>query len=114
MARREESAASSDDDLTRVARDVAGRLTSLGIALRGQETPDELERIAEAVEDFENAVERRGGDLMVDEPPRGSAAQPDRPGFALPTRSAHESVNNYIDRLQRAAEEIRRGPIKPR
>jgi len=101
-----------EDDLHRVAREIAGRLSALGITLDGRESPDELERIAEAVEDFENAVESRGGDLMMDEPPRGSLAQPDRPGFAIPRRGPHESVNTFIDRMQRAAEDVRRGPRK--
>ncbi|HMC56438.1 MAG TPA: hypothetical protein VKH19_14755 [Gemmatimonadaceae bacterium] len=99
-----------ESDLERVAREIAGRLSSLGIALDGRESPDDVERIAEAVEDFENAVESRGGDLMMDEPPRGSRAQPDKPGFAMPRRGPHESVNSFIDRLQRAAEDVRRGP----
>ena len=99
-----------EDDVTRVAREIAGRLNSLGIALTGRESPDDLERIAEAVEEFEAAVEGQGGDLMMDEPPRGGRAQPDSPRFALPRRADGEAAGRYVERLERAAEEIRGGP----
>ena len=91
-----------DDDITRVAREVASRLGALGITLDGTERPDDLTQIDEAVERFEQAVESRGGDLMMDEPPEGSLPQPDDPHFALPMRKDGESVAAYVDRIDRA------------
>ena len=91
MTERNEPAASSDADLRRVTTEVAGRLRALGIVLTGDEDPEELVQIQEAVERFETVVESRGGDLMMDEPPRGSSGRPDDKHFALPLRSADES-----------------------
>ena len=100
----EEPAGSAD--VERVSREVSDRLEELGIWLSGTEEPEELVRIQEAVERFELAVESRGGDLMVDEPPEGRRAQPDDPHFALPRRSADESVDRFVDRLERARQDV--------
>jgi hypothetical protein len=102
----------SEDALTRVSREVANRLAALGIALSGDESTDDLRLIADAVEEFERAVEGKGGDLMVDEPPLGGRAQPDSPNFGLPLRAADESVERYVERLQRAARDVNNGPRK--
>ena len=102
----------NEDDLTRVSREIAGRIAALGISLTGEESAEQLQGIAEAVEEFESAVESKGGDLMMDEPPAGGRAQPDDPNFALPLRAADESVDGYVERLRRAATDIRRGPMK--
>ena len=100
-------------DLDRVAQELTGRLHTLGIDVPDTESPELLETLMAAVEKFEEAFRSHGGDLMVDEPPRGSEgkAQPDNPMFLLPTHSADESVSRYIVRLQAATEAIRsRGP----
>ena len=96
------------DDLRRVSEDVANRLTGLGITLDGTETPDDLVRIQEAVEQFEVAVESRGGDLMVDEGPEGQTREPDDPHFALPKRAEAEPASHYVERLVMATSEVRR------
>jgi hypothetical protein len=94
------------DDLARAAQQIAGRLTALGIDLEGDESPDLLRALADAVERFEEAVEARGGDLMLDEPPRGEKGQPDDPDFLLPRRTADQSVRDYLVRLQQATERL--------
>ncbi|HET9604320.1 MAG TPA: hypothetical protein VFO96_08525 [Gemmatimonadales bacterium] len=94
------------NELERVSEEVAGRLATLGIELTGRETPDEVTRISDAVERYEAAVQSRGGDLMMDEPPPGSPPQPDDPHFALPSRNAHESVSSYLARLERVTDEV--------
>ena len=96
----------SAEDVQRVASEVANRLEMLGIWLSGEEEPEELARILEAVERFELAVESRGGDLMVDEGPDGRTTQPDDPHFALPVRRADESVDRYVDQLERATGDV--------
>jgi hypothetical protein len=101
------------DDVRRVTGEVSDRLTALGITLTGAETPDELVRIQDAVERFEVAVESRGGDLMVDEGPGGRTTAPDDPHFVLPNRSADESVDQYLDRLARATDEVQRHERTP-
>jgi hypothetical protein len=98
------------DDVGRVSRDYADRLTTLGIRLTGTERPQELLDMLEAVDRFEAAVESHGGDLMMDEGPRGRTTEPDDPHFALPMRPEHESVAGYLERLARATDAVRRHP----
>ena len=94
------------DDLERVSGEVANRLESLGIRLSGDESSEDLVQILEAVERFEQAVETRGGDLMVDEGPRGETREPDDLHFALPLRHADETVQRYLERLAEARENV--------
>ena len=96
-----------NSDISRVSEQITGRLSRLGIDLDGSERPEVLAALAEAVERFEAAVVAAGGDLMVDEPPRGKTAQPDRHAFALPHRAADESIEMYIGHLEQATERIR-------
>jgi len=110
MARSGNAPAGDNDDVRRVANEYAGRLTGLGIRLTGNERSNEIVQIVEAIERFERAVESHGGDLMVDEGPRGQTTQPDDPHFALPLRADHESVGEYLERLARATDDIRRHP----
>jgi hypothetical protein len=110
MARSDNSPAGDSEDVRRVSNEYAGRLAGLGIRLTGSERSDEIVQIVEAVERFERAVESHGGDLMVDEGPRGHTTQPDDPHFALPLREDHESVADYLERLARATDAIRRHP----
>ena len=97
-----------ESDVSRVGEQLSGRLSALGIDLDGDESPEQLVRLSEAIERFENAVEAAGGDLMVDEPPRGQKPQPDGPDFALPRRNADESIDMYIGELEAAAEKLAR------
>ena len=94
----------NDDEIRRVSSEVAARLEALGIALDGRERPDELA-------DIEEAVESRGGDLMVDEGDRAKAREPDDPHFALPVRRAGETVAAYLERLARATNVVLRHRI---
>ena len=96
------------DDQERAAQVARSRLATLGIHLTGRESPDELAELQDAVERFEEAIERRGGDLMVDEGVPGKLVQPDDPHFAMPRRQADESVASYVQRLERTAAEVRR------
>ena len=110
MEHRNDPAARDDGELMRVSRDVAGRLAARGISLSGYERPHELAELEDAVEEFEAAVEERGGDLMVDEGPRGRTPEPDDSHFSLPRRAERESVSDYVERLARATSEVRRHP----
>jgi hypothetical protein len=97
-------------DVARVAQEMASRLRARGIAVYDSDSPDELVAVVEAVEEFEGAVESRGGDLMVDEPPTRGAPQPDDPHFLLPQRAADESVSNYVARLRERTATVRQHP----
>jgi predicted component of type VI protein secretion system len=105
---------SSDDaERDRVARDMAGRLFTRGVDVRDDDSNDDVTAIEEAVERFESRVQAGGGDLMVDEPPRGREGEPDQARFRLPLRQADESATRYIERLERAADELRGRPAEP-
>ncbi|HKP29000.1 MAG TPA: hypothetical protein VJU15_06340 [Gemmatimonadales bacterium] len=93
-------------DLTRVSRESADRLSSLGVHLDGRETPAELAEMQEAVERFEEAVQSRGGDLMMDEGVPGKAVEPDDRHFALPRRKSGEPVGRYLERLSTATDGV--------
>jgi hypothetical protein len=97
-------------DVARVAQEIAGRLRSRGVAVYDSDSPNEVLQLVEGVEEFERAVESRGGDLMVDEPPIAGQAQPDDPHFLLPTRAADEYVANYLRRLSAATAAVREHP----
>jgi hypothetical protein len=98
-------------DIDRVSRELRDRLEALGIRLDGRESADELVRLEDAVEEFESAVQSRGGDLMVDEGVRGKATEPDDRHFALPLRREHETVSEFLERLARATDAVRRHPM---
>jgi hypothetical protein len=100
-------------DVARVAQEMGSRLRARGIAVYDSDSPDDVVRLVEGVEEFERAVQTRGGDLMVDEPPVRSAAQPDDVHFLLPTRAADESVSNYLKRLSAATATVQEHPPLP-
>jgi hypothetical protein len=94
--------------LRRVAGELAGRLLNRGVRLSGTETPEALTDLLEAVENFEAAVESRGGDLMVDEAFEGRGpVQPDNPLFALPARAEGETITKFTMRVVDATARIR-------
>jgi hypothetical protein len=88
----------------------AVRLQALGVRLTGTETSDEIGDLLDAVERFEQAVESHGGDLMVDEGPRGRTTEPDDPQFVLPSRTTNDSVTGFIARLSETTERLYRRP----
>ena len=92
-----------EEERRRVADEIALRLRDRLITVDGTEDADELATLMEAVEQFEAAVEVRGGDLMVDSP---RSSRPDTPGFVLPGRRDDESLRAYARRIREAAEEI--------
>ena len=110
MTQPNDARAREDDDVRRVSGELTGRLENLGIRVTGTERPEELLDIVEAVERFEAAVESRGGDLMMDEGPRGQTTEPDDRHFALPVRRDGDTVAQYLERLARATDEARRHP----
>ena len=99
-----------NEDVRRVSDELAGRLSTLGIRMNGGETAEQLLSMVEAVKRFEAAVQSHGGDLMVDEGPRGQTTEPDDRQFALPVRREHESVARYLERLAHATDDVRHRP----
>jgi len=94
------------DEVRGAQMEIASRLRSAGIDIDDHTDPEALESLLDAVETFEAAVQSQGGDLMVDEAPRGHEAQPDDPRFTLPKRTADDTVESYRQRILDAADEL--------
>ncbi len=95
------------EELHRAMDATADRLRQRGAQVLGNETGDELANMLDAVERFEEVVESKGGDLMVDEAPEGQVPQPDDVHFVLPRRESREPAADYTARIDAAAREIR-------
>lgn len=96
--------ARGDATLVRASEEIAARLARRGVRLSGRETSEQLVDLLDAVERFELAVERAGGDLLVDEPLPGALVpiEPDDAAFVLPVRVGNESVADFIARVVEA------------
>ena len=103
---------SRDDDRERhrerVTHEIVARLGTRGVDVTESDSRDDVIAIADAVERFEQQVFALGGDLMVDEPPPGQRGRPDEARFRLPLRAADETASQYVARLTRASDELRR------
>lgn len=95
------------DELQRIREQLAARLLNRGVRVHTDDSADALGTLTEAVEGFEAAVEARGGDLMMDEPPAGQSAKPDNPAFVLPVRNSNESANSYTSRIDALTARLR-------
>ncbi|HEX8718958.1 MAG TPA: hypothetical protein VF722_18510 [Gemmatimonadaceae bacterium] len=94
---------SIDPDRVEEQRDatleVVDRLRKRGIAVSEVEPPEALTDLLTAVEQFEMAVERHGGDLMVDDL---DSSRPDDRHFVPPRRQPGEPLREYIGRVEAA------------
>jgi hypothetical protein len=90
-----------------VARETVDRLRSRGIEVSGRDNPAELGELLAAVERFEEQVELRGGDLMVDDL---NSSEPDDPHFVVPRREPDEQLPEYTARIDAAAAGLRGHP----
>lgn len=93
-----------------VAAEVADRLRKRGVAVTGNERPEDLADLLAAVERFESAVKSHGGDLFVDDL---KSSQPDDPHFVLPARAPGEPIQDYIARIKEATARLRHHPPRP-
>jgi hypothetical protein len=92
------------------ALETAARLRGRGIEVSGREAPEELVELLTAVERFEEQVEARGGDLMVDDL---KSSEPDDPHFVVPRRESGEELAAYTARIDQAAARLREHPPIP-
>ena len=97
--------AARSDERELVREELEGRLFDSGVKLTGSESDDQIVRLADAVEAFDAARARAGGDSMVNTP---SSSSPDNPRFVLPVRRDDESIERYLARIRVAAEAIAR------
>jgi hypothetical protein len=88
------------EEIAGAAIEVSGRLLQKGVEVSSDEDPAELADLLTAVERFEAAVIKRGGDTMVNMP---DSADPQDPAFVLPVRRADETVAGYTRHIIEAA-----------
>ena len=91
------------EERQRVRDELEARLTRSGVALTGSESDQQIVALADALEAFEHARARRGGDSMVNTP---ESSRPDDQRFVIPVRRDDESVEQYLGRLRDAARRI--------
>ena len=107
MAQRTGNQTNGEQEIARVTQEITGRLRARGISVSDADSPRDVVELLEGIEDFERAVELRGGDLMVDEPPPDQKGEPDDAHFRLPKRGANEKASKYIERLAEATTAVR-------
>jgi hypothetical protein len=87
-------------------QEMVARLHQKGLMIPGDAPTDDLADLLSAIDQFETAVEKAGGDLFVDSP---TSSQPERPEFVLPHMTDDESIPAYTRRVQSATERL--GPL---
>ena len=89
------------------ATEIAGRLLQKGVDVSEEMDASVLADLLAAVERFEDAVIRRGGDPMVNMP---ESPTPQDPAFVLPRRRDDESLEAYTRHVNSAAEMLEEPP----
>ena len=92
-------------DVARADATIVGMLATRGITVDASAAGGDLAFLLDAVELFEEAVARAGGDSMTN---ALDSSEPDDPRFVLPTRRDAESVREYALRLRAAASRLSR------
>ena len=92
--------ASAETDIERAMRQVRGQLEQRGVDVHDADDAEDEARMLEAVEAFEAAVRRCGGDSFTN---TRESSRPDRTDFVLPRRGADERADTYARRVQAAA-----------
>ena len=93
------------EDQQRAADVAYSQLRQRGVEVTGDETPEELARVLEAVERFEQAVSALGADRMTNAP---DTNDPDDARLVLPRRHDDEALGTYADRVRQAASDLLR------
>ncbi len=93
-----------------VVQETITRLKGRGVSVGSDENPEHLAALLEAVERFEAAVERHGGDLMVDDL---KSSRPDDRHYVLPQRTPGEVIRDYVVRIEEATERLGHHPRRP-
>lgn len=98
------------DERRAAVQETIARLRDRGISVGSDENADHLVGLLEAVERFETAVKRHGGDLMVDDL---KSSRPDDRHYVVPQRRTGESIRDYTVRIDEATQGLRRHPRRP-
>ncbi len=97
------------EEQQRARLEAVDRLADRGIPTYPQDGDEEIADLLDAVERFEEVVEARGGDLMVN---RIGSSEPEDPAFVPPEREPGESAAAYRLRIEAATDRVRhRGPL---
>ena len=92
------------------AAEVTARLRRRGVEVSAADSAEDVVDLLSAVERFEAAVERHGGDLMVDDL---RSSEPDDRHFVVPRRNPTESARAYIARVDQATAGLGHHPPRP-
>jgi hypothetical protein len=108
----------TDDDISplrkeqrqRVREELEARLDADGVKLHGSESDGQIIALSNALESFDVARQRVGGDSMVN---TAESSRPDDPRLVVPARRDDESVDQYIGRIheatRRLADDVKHG-----
>lgn len=99
--------ASDDTDVERALRQVGAQLEQRGVHVHDEDDAEGEAVMLEAVEAFEAAVRRCGGDSYTNSL---QSSHPDRPDFVLPARGDDERADTYARRVQAAAAALAPAP----
>ena len=88
------------EEIAGAAVEITGRLMQKGIEVSSDEDGGLLADLLSAVERFESAVINRGGDPMVNSP---TSNDPQNSEFVVPLRTADETLESYVKRIDEAA-----------
>lgn len=94
-----------DNERAALHTELVARLHQKGLMIEGDAPTADLSDLLSAIGDFENAVEKAGGDLYVDSL---DSSQPERPDFVLPHMRDGEKVEAYTKRVQEATARLGR------
>jgi hypothetical protein len=92
------------EEQQRARLETVDRLADRGIPIHPEDADEEVADLLDAVERFEEAVEARGGDLMVN---RIGATEPEDPAFVPPARASRELAPAYRLRIEEATARLR-------
>ncbi len=84
-------------------QELISRLHQRGIRIENTLPTDNLDDLLTALDEFDAAVERAGGDLFVNSP---DSSQPQRKEFVVPLPNNRETVEEYIERIQAATAKL--------
>ena len=95
--------ARDEGEIDRATRQVRGQLEQRGVNVHDEDGAEDEALMLEAVEAFEAAVRRCGGDSYTNS---RSSSRPERRDFVLPARGDDERADTYARRVRNAAESL--------
>jgi hypothetical protein len=91
------------EEQQRMRTEAEARLATRNIRVESGDDDEEVADLLDAIERFEHAVERRGGDLMINQI---GSSEPENPDFVPPVRLSGESLRDYMGRISEARNKV--------